>query len=94
MTYDSFSVWTAEILFSQLITALYNEGDSVKALKALDYCVKMIPGTRVRHDYVSTSLAEVYYKVGETQKGDAIMESVARYSEENLAWSKPSASYE
>lgn len=77
---------THRMMFSQLITALYNEGDSVRALKALDYCEKMIPGTTVRHDYVSTSLAEIYYKLGETQKGDAIMESVARDCEENLNW--------
>ena len=77
---------THRMMFSQLVGALYNEGDSVKALKALDYCDKMIPGTTVRHDYVSTMLAEYYYKLGESKKGDAIMDAVAKDCVENLDW--------
>lgn len=77
---------THRMMFSQLVGALYNEGDSVKALKALDYCEKMIPGNTVRHDYVSTMLAEYYYKLGETKKGDAIMDAVAKDCVENLDW--------
>jgi hypothetical protein len=77
---------THRMMFSQLIGALYNEGDSAKALKALDYCQKMIPGSTVPHDYISTMLAEYYYKLGENQKGDEIMESVAKGAVENLNW--------
>ncbi len=77
---------THRMMFSQLIGALYNEGDSAKALKALDYCQKMIPGNTVPHDYISTMLAEYYYKLGESQKGDEIMEAVAKGAVENLNW--------
>ncbi len=77
---------THRMMFSQLASALYNEGDSAKALKALDYSEKMIPGNTVRHDYVSTMLAETYYKLGESQKGDAIMEAVAKDCVEYLEW--------
>jgi len=77
---------THRMMFSQLVAGLYNEGDSVKALKALNYCEKMIPGATVRHDYVSTMLAEYYYKLGETRKGDAIMDAVAKDCVENLEW--------
>ena len=77
---------THRMMFSQLASALYNEGDSVKALKTLDFAEKMIPGNTVRHDYVSTMLAETYYKLGESQKGDAIMEAVAKDCVEYLEW--------
>jgi hypothetical protein len=77
---------THRMMFSQLVGALYSQGDSVKALKALDYCQKMIPGNTVPHDHVSTMLAEYYYKLGETQKGDKIMDDVAKSAVENLNW--------
>jgi hypothetical protein len=38
---------THRMMFSQLASALYNEGDSVKALKTLDFAAKMIPGNTV-----------------------------------------------
>jgi hypothetical protein len=73
-------------MFSQLVTALYDEGDSVRTLEVLDFAEKMIPGSTVRHDYVSTTFADYYYKLGETQKGDAIMDVVAQDCVENLNW--------
>jgi Protein of unknown function (DUF2723) len=77
---------THRMMFSQLVAALYNEGDSVRALKALDYSEKMIPGATVPHDYISTTLAEYYYKLGQVQKGDAIMNAVATVAVENINW--------
>lgn len=77
---------THRLMFAQLVTALYNEGDSVKALKVLDFAEEKLPGSTVRHDYVSTTLAEYYYKLGEYQKGNAIMEAVANDCVENLDW--------
>lgn len=77
---------THRMMFSQLVAALYNEGDSARALKALDFAEKVIPGSTVRHDYVSTQLAEYYYKLGEIQKGDKIMDAVAKDCIENLEW--------
>jgi hypothetical protein len=77
---------THRMMFSQLVEALYAEGDSAKTLKALDYCNEMIPGTTVRHDYISTILAQYYYKLGQSQKGDAIMDAVATDCVEYLSW--------
>ncbi len=77
---------THRMMFSQLVTALYNEGDSTRALKALDYCNKVLPSYNIRHDYVSTVLAEYYYKLGENQKGDEIMDAVANDCVKNLEW--------
>jgi MFS family permease len=77
---------THRMMFSQLVTALYNEGDSVRALKALDYCNKVLPAYNIRHDYVSTVLAEYYYKLGQRKKGDEIMDAVANDCVKNLEW--------
>ena len=77
---------THRMMFSELIKALLEKGDSVRAKKALDYCDKVIPGTTVRHDYISTQLAESYYKLGETEKGNKIMNAVAKDCVENIDW--------
>ena len=77
---------THRMMFSQLIGALIVKGDTVRAKKALDYCNKMIPGTTVRHDYISTQLADYYYKLHEPAKGNAIMDVVAKSCVENLDW--------
>ena len=74
------------MMFVYLINALVAEGDTVRAKKALDYCNKVIPGSTVRHEYFSTFLADLYYKVGEPEKGNAIMDAVAQDCVENLDW--------
>jgi hypothetical protein len=77
---------THRMMFAQLVSALMTKGDTVKAKKALDYCNKVIPGTSVRHDYISTQLADFYYKLHEPAKGNAIMDAVAKDCVENLNW--------
>jgi len=77
---------THRMMFGQLIGALVAKGDTVRAKKALDYCEKVIPGATVRHDYTSTQLADYYYKVHESAKGNAIMDAVAKDCIENLDW--------
>lgn len=77
---------TQRMMFSQLIGALIAKGDTVRAKKALIYCDKMIPGYQVHHDYISTQLADDYYKLGEFAKGNAIMNDVATNSVEYLDW--------
>jgi len=73
-------------MFSQLVGALLAKGDTVRANKALDYCNKMIPGTTVRHDYISTQLADYYYKLHRPVQGNALMDAVAKDCVENLDW--------
>jgi len=77
---------THRMMFSQLVGALMAKGDTVRAKKALDYCNKVIPGTTVRHDYISTQLADYYYKLHEPAKANAIMDVVAKGCVENLDW--------
>jgi len=77
---------THRMSFIQLIGALLNKGDTVRAKKALDYCNKVIPGTTVSHDGLSTYLAQFYYVVGEPVEGNLIMNAVAKNCVENLDW--------
>ncbi|MDR3652044.1 MAG: DUF2723 domain-containing protein [Paludibacter sp.] len=77
---------THRMMFSYLISALIDKGDTVRAKKALDYCAKVIPGTTVRYDYFSTRLAISYYRVHEYAKGNAIMDAVAKDCVEYLDW--------
>ena len=77
---------THRMMFSQLIGALIQENDTVRAKKALDYAMEVIPGTTVRHDYTSALLAEYYYALGEFKKGNEIMDFVAGDCLENLEW--------
>ena len=77
---------THRMMFAQLIGGLINKGDKVRALKALDYCNKVIPGATVRHGYSSTQLADFYYKLGKPEKGNAIMDAVAGDCVQYLNW--------
>jgi hypothetical protein len=77
---------THRMMFSYLAGALIAKGDTIRARKALDYCNKMIPGTTVRHDYISTQLADDYYKLHLPAQGNAIMDAVAKDCVENLDW--------
>ena len=77
---------THRMMFAQLIGALINENDTVRAKKALDYAMKVIPPTTVRHDYTSAMLAEYYYALGEMNKGNEIMNFIANDCVENIDW--------
>lgn len=77
---------THRMMFAQLIGALINKGDTARALKAIDYCNKVIPGNTVRHGYSSTQLADFYYKLGKSAKGNAIMDAIASDCVQYLNW--------
>lgn len=77
---------TFRMMFYQLVSALVKEEKNEKAIEALDYCMKVIPGTTVKHDYTSSLLAGLYYQVGEYKKGDAIMDAIANNCVQNATW--------
>lgn len=80
--------FTHRRMFAQLVKQLLKEGKKDKALKALDYSEKVIPGTTIPHDFQSGSkdLAEAYYELGETEKADKIMNAMANNSLEYVTW--------
>ena len=76
-------------MFVQLATQLIREGKKDKALKAQDYCEKVLPSTTVRHDYVMSSSKEMahdYIELGEHAKADNILRQLADNAVEYISW--------
>ena len=73
-------------MFSELINQLIAEGKNEKAIKALDYCLEIIPHRNVPHNFSSTDFVEQYYKVGEKEKGRELAEIIINDSEAKLKW--------
>ena len=77
---------THRMMFLELIEALYQEGKHDKCLEVLDFAEQMLPGYNISYDYTSATMAAYYYRLGEMEKGNAIMQKVAENSAEYLAW--------
>ena len=73
-------------MFSELIGALIKEGKKEKAIKALDYCLEMIPHKNVPHNFSSCDFVEQYYAVGEISKGKELANIILDESEAKLKW--------
>lgn len=76
-------------LFVQTATKLIGEGKYDKALKALDYSLEVIPENTVPHDFFmcgSKEMADDYIKLGQIEKGRQILLTLAKTSDEYLAW--------
>jgi hypothetical protein len=73
-------------IFTQLALQLRKEHKEEEALKVLDYCEQMIPVSNVPHDGSSQSMAELYYQLGEQEKGDRIMDALAGNAVEYVSW--------
>lgn len=78
--------YTLRMMFIDLADALINENDSERALKVIDYMMEKIPSTAVRHDYLSTQVAYMYYSLGEKEKGLELMKEIADNSLEYVVW--------
>lgn len=79
-------VFTIRMQFIDLATALINENDEERAKNVLDYMMEKIPSSACTHDYISIQPAMLYYSIGETEKGKALMDEIANNSLEYLNW--------
>lgn len=78
---------TYRMLFSDLVAALIEKGDTARAKKALAYCEKVIPAKTIPHnDYISVLLGEDYYKLRNFTQGNKLLGDVANYNIEYLTW--------
>ncbi len=59
--------------YSRLAEALYQKGENEKAIATLDKCVAEFPRDVVNLSYFSIPLIDLYYKLGETEKGSQIL---------------------
>lgn len=69
---------------TRLANALIDEGQDDKALVILDKTMDDFPGSRIPHSYFSLFLAEGYYKLGVTEKGDEIIRDLSKNNLQEL----------
>lgn len=77
---------THRMMFMQLADALMQEGQRDKCREVLDYAEQVLPGYNIPYDYTSASMAALYYALGDNDKANAIMSSVAQNCAEYIAW--------
>ena len=77
---------THRMMFLELIEGLYKEGKYDKCLDVLDFAEEMLPGYNIPYDYTSATMASYYYQLGEMEKGNAIMTTVANNCAEYMVW--------
>ena len=73
-------------LFAMLVEALINDGQNEKALVALDKSLTVLPSSSMPFGYESIPLAEAYLRLGETAKGESIINEIENRIYQNLDW--------
>ena len=73
-------------LFAMLIDALINKGENEKALQALEKSLTVLPSASMPFGYESIPLAEAYLRLGEMEKGNAIIKEIEDRIILNLDW--------
>lgn len=74
------------IRFGMLISALIDEGKNDKALIALERCEQVLPKELIPYDVSALTLGESYYRIGENEKGDAVMKTIADMACDLSGW--------
>ena len=59
--------------YARLAEALYQKGDSARALNVVNKCIKEFSNNVARYSYFSIPIIDVYYRVGEFEKGNEIL---------------------
>ncbi len=80
--------FTHRRIFTQLAEQLIKEGQNDKAIEVLDYAEVNIPNYNVPYDWANGSLqmAEMYYRLGQSAKANAIVENLANKAVEYITW--------
>jgi tetratricopeptide (TPR) repeat protein len=77
---------TFRMMFMQLIAALLDEGDSEKAIAALDHCMKVLPPETVPLDADAVAFADIYYKQGQSEKAVRILSLIEDRAQRSINW--------
>ena len=56
--------------YSRLAESLYQKGENTKAITVLDKCMEEFPRDVVNLSYFAIPIIDLYYKLGETEKGN------------------------
>ena len=79
---------THRMMLAQLAEQLVRENQKEKALEVLDFAEEQLPGYNIPYDYTSANMAELYFMLGENEKGLAIMDHVANTCVEYLNFAR------
>ncbi len=77
---------THRMMFSALINALLEQGDSIRAKKAIDYSMEVLPPENIPFDYFSISLGSAYYKLGEREQARKVLGNIIEGCSSYLRW--------
>jgi hypothetical protein len=75
-------------LFYRLAEQLVREGKKDSAIKALDYCQKVLPSKTIAHDVFSVRLAEGYFLAGSADKANALLREILNTCETKAKYYK------
>jgi hypothetical protein len=86
---DRFHIMTLNIMsfrgnFCRLASVLNDEGKKEKAVKVLDRCMEKLPLWQVPHDNNLIGFIQEYYRAGETEKANQLLESMAQNSYDKI----------
>jgi hypothetical protein len=73
-------------LFYRLSMKLIKEGDTTRAIKALDKCIEVMPESNVPYDIFIIRLAEAYYAAGAPEKANALVKTMTDLAAEKYAY--------
>ena len=62
--------------YPRLAESLYQKGEKEKAIAVLDKCMAEFPRSVVNLSYFAIPIIDLYYKLGEKQKGDNLLASM------------------
>lgn len=77
---------TQRMMFVTLIDELLEMNDTVRALKATEYCDQTIPSANVPYDYTALSLAQTYYICDKPSEGSRIVGDILAQNDDYLQW--------
>jgi hypothetical protein len=72
--------------FLRVAQGLANLGDTAEAEKLLDRYIEAFPDSKITYDMYMTPYAELYYKLGATAKGNAIVDRLVQIYDQDLSY--------
>ena len=80
--------YTHRRLFARVASQFIEQGDTVRARQLLERCEEVLPVYNVPYDWQSGApvMGETYYRMGDIERGDAIVKAIADNEFEYLQW--------
>jgi hypothetical protein len=88
---DDFHVRTTSVIrlrtrFVQLANELISQGDTAKAIQALDRIIELTPHEKIPFDHAIIQIASAYYRCNRFEKGNALINQLAEISNGKLTY--------